>query len=695
MNQKSFPHRCPSCFAEIGEDLTECPKCGSPVPLPVNNDVLRGVVKFSFVAPLYSKPKLLFNEAGELVRVETEFRLYRGVREPAQPPFIIFDTDGYVNVKRDEYSLVRLDEENLLKIEEAVPKSVWKKVVKTHSIASLDDEDDGEESVAYRLWRAGFIVSPVPRLRDGGFLKKFDWHGFVEDIINFKGVEMDPRLKLVRRCHLMRGIKQQINPHAIIVLPGQTGKSEWYHHVGLCDDKVTANSLIGFADADAPHPGSLDGTEVCYALDQIESSGMFMIFRYLLSLLEIGEARVDMAAIPFTIHSLSPIAILSNPIGDPKSTFAVLIEKMSKNPSLGRRFGVILYDKDAVRIKKREKDLDVLKEKVALFRAVEEYALPEIKKIVNNDEVWAWLNKRNEEWIRQALNLIEPIELENENLYLFLREFIENGGAHTRGGALRAALTMNLDKIALKDYSLQEIISEAEEYLHELLRINYESIQKIAAVYQETKEEGILRLFDTLPRYMKEIVSAVELWRRSLTEKKHGSIKTPYMIYLSNINYKPESASYFSEVLKTARRSNPERYNESLKEHFQFEVKQENKDLAVWIYSLEPLPFLKVLGNLDNLDNLAKFREDNFSGEEGKKAKTERKKEDSEEKIASPKNAKISKISKMSKKGLTAQDCEFWKTSNCKAGIPSAILPDNPCPETCDRFKPRYEGAFK
>lgn len=605
--------------AEVAEKLGVAPKqvflaklklqsrLSRPLIEPKNSKTgpLRDAVKFNFIAPFYSKPRMIYDEEGLLRDVTVEFRLYRAVQEAKQPPLIIYDIEGYINPKIQEYSLAKVDSLDVTKIITATPYSLWSKLLRQHN---LENENDEEHPVE-RLWRAGVLVKPVPRLRNVDFLSEMDWRKFVNEIVDFKGIEIDWRLKLVRLTHLMRGLKQAVNPHALIVLPGQTGKSEWYKHVGICEDKVSANSLIGYADADGPRPGSVDGSILPFALDQIESSGMYTIFRYMLGLMEFGEARVDMAAFPFTIHSSSVFSILSNPLGEVKSNFAVLLEKLSKNPALGRRFGIILYDKDAVRIKRREKDMDALKEKVALFRAVEEYCLSELKKILSDERVWAWLNTRNEEFVKQSLQLIEPIEKENESLYLFLKEFVENGGSHTRGGALRASLTLNLDKIALKEYTVEELLTEAEEILTDLLKINFDSLKLIAATFQETKEQSDLRAFDMLPVYIKEIVSAVELWRRSLSENDKTELKVPLSFYLNTIDYRPQSAEYFSQIILNARKANPEKYNEILKEHFQFELKKEDKDLRVWVYSLAAIPHLKVLGNLGNLGNLVSFWE--------------------------------------------------------------------------------------
>jgi hypothetical protein len=666
--------RCAVCLAEVPPEATACPKCRAELPLPVKAGPLRDSVKFSFIAPLYSKPKLQYDGEGLLRGVETEFRLYKALREIKQPPLLIYDSDGYVNLKRHEYALSRLDADTVGKIASAAPEKLFRKLLDQHNINGEDDQTHP----AVKLWQAGVLVTPVPQLRNVDFLNSMDWRGFVEDIVHFKNVEMDPRLKLVRLTHLMRGLRQAVNPHALVVLPGQTGKSEWYKHVGVCEDKVSSNSLIGYADAEGPRPGSIDGSELPFALDQIESSGMYTIFRYMLGLMEFGEARVDMAAYPFDIHSLSVFAILSNPVGEVKSNFGVLLEKLSKNPALGRRFGIILYDKDAVRIKRREKDMDVLREKVALFRAVEEYCLPELRRILNDEKVWSWLNTRNEEFIRQALQLIEPIEADDENLYLFLKEFIENGGSHTRGGALRAALTFNLDRIALGQYEISEVLQEAEEFLTDLLEINFKSLQLIASTFQEVKDQGDLRAFDMLPTYMKEIVSAVEYWRRSLTDEERKTLSVPFSFYLNTLEYTPETADYFSQVLLNARKGNPERYNEVLKEHFSFEVKKD-KDLMVWVFDLTPMLHVKVLGNLGNLGNLEDFEGGNFfkDEEQGNAAS---------EKYAPSNTSKITKITKITKK---CGECRFWSGLKCKQHPERVVV--SPEASACENFEPKEE----
>jgi hypothetical protein len=330
--------------------------------------------------------------------------------------------------------------------------------------------------------------------------------------------------------------------------------------------------------------------------------------------MERGEALVDNASTPFSIWSKSPLIFLSNPIGDPKSQYGFLLEKLCRNPTMGRRFGIILYKKDAKTIKAREKDLKgELAEKIALFRAIEEYAFHQIKEIIFSDKVWKWLNERNEEWAGQALSLLENLPQENEELALFFKEFILNGGTHTRGGALNCAIVDNLDKIALKEYDVDDILRDAEEYLAEILRINFNSIQQITQNFREGLEDLVKRTFDTLPTYLKEIVSAIELWRRSLKEEEKEKIVLPYKLYLEQIPYKPSLWEYFSEPLKIAKRGNPSKHNDLLKRYFNLEVQKDNDDLTAIIWKLEPVQAIKPTGTfldiLDKKDNLTKIRD--------------------------------------------------------------------------------------
>jgi chaperonin cofactor prefoldin len=538
--------------------------------------VLRPAVKFKFIKLIYSKPKFIFRK-GTLIDIKTQFRVYEAFKEEAQKSVLIVDYNDYINPKRTEYSVIRVSEEKSKEI-----------------ISYLQ-----EAGVLKKITRSGkniIILQPVPRLRSIDFLRKMNWKQFIEEIIDYKNAGVDPDFKIVRKATLPRGYYQSINPHAHIVLPGSTGKSEYYSTIGQLEDKVTDNSLIGYADSKGPKPGSLDKTELPIAFDQVESLTRGNILRYLFNIMEKGEAIIDNAAHPFTIWSKSTLIFLSNPIGDPKTQYSAFLEKLCKNPTIGRRFGIILYKKDAKRITSKVKDLKgELTEKIELFRAIEEYAGPEINKIIDN--LWKWLNEQNEEWITQALSLIKGLENENEELATFLREFIINGGSHMRGAALNCAIVDNLDKIALKEYKIEDILRDAEKYLNELLRINFNSIETITQNYKKGIEEVQKRIFNTLPTYMKEIMSAIELWRRKLKNEEKEKIAIPYKLYLETIPYKPQTAQYFSNIIKDAKKANPSKYNDDLKINFGLEIKKEDNNIYAIIWNLTPTQTITPLGN--------------------------------------------------------------------------------------------------
>jgi hypothetical protein len=572
------------------------PKPGTVLLEESGDEVLRPAVKFKFIRLIFSKPIIKFDPQGNLLGVETEFRLYKAWKEEGQQPFIILDRDGYVNPKRLEYALRRVEG---VEADEILSQA--------RNVLNQDRKAVKDPSI---------LLEPVPRLKSVEFLRGMDWEAFVNEILDYKNVGVDPDFKIVRMATLPRGIIQSINPHAQVVLPGQTGKSEYYNAIGTLEDKVSDHSLVGYADTEGPKPGSLDKTELPFAFDQVESLTRGNILRYLSNIMERGEAIVDTAAQPFSIWSKSTLIFLSNPIGQPKSQYPIFLEKLCRNPTLGRRFGIILYKNEAKRIASREKDLKgELSDKIALYRAVEEYALSEIKKIVFHERVWKWLNEKNEEWVKQALTLLEDLPTENEELALFLKEFIMNGGTHTRGAALNCAIVKNLAKIALKEQDLDDLLRDAEEYLAEILRINFNSIQAITENYRQGLQDLMKRTFDTLPTYLKEIISAVELWRRNLGEEEKQRTPIPHKLLLEALPYTPKSTQYFSLILKDARKGNPGRHNPDLKAYFHLEIEKGdggNPYAVVW--SLNPITIIEPLGSWqtqgtsrDNRDNSPVF----------------------------------------------------------------------------------------
>ena len=557
---------------------------------------LRNTIKFFYMEPIYVGKETTIDRGGDLLKRKTKWKLWWASQEPGDTGVLIFDKDSFVNERRLEYALRVIDQDDLSDLSQELPVHVRKRIQVLFGTLSLEE-----------LWASGRILTPVARLRDPSILTTIDWRKeVVENIINFRGAVKHEPLKTVRRATLLRGIRQETNAHSIIVLPGQTGKSEFYRAIGILEDRATSRSLIGYADTSGPHPGSLHGCDLPFAIDQLEEAETWQILRYILGLMECGRARVDTAAHPYDIYSLSPIIFLANPLGSPTKDFTLLLLHLSRNPASGRRFGVILYDFDregykVPRIERREKDLGkLLSEKIQLFRAVEEYCRPRIEEIVSQS--WDWLNRRNLRWIESAVEAIGTLkeDADTRNLYDFLAEFIYNGNTHMRGAALNIAIVDNLDKIALNDISLDELLNAAEDALHDILEINYNSLVNIAESYEQVREKEIIRMFDTFPTYLKEIISAVEWLRRK------RELQVPLKVSLRSLPYTPDSKPYFSKVLDDAKKSNPAKYREKLKAFFGFEL---TKDLEAVIYRAKPTEGIEPLGRFGDFRSFGDFED--------------------------------------------------------------------------------------
>jgi hypothetical protein len=448
---------------------------------------------------------------------------------------------------------------------------------------------------------------PVPPLKDPELLRGLDWNALINDLINHGGAVTDQRVLLFRKATILRGLDMKVNPHFIVVLPSNTGKSEWADAVGIREDKASAVSLIGTADMDGIKPGSLHGAELPFAIDQLEESGAERLLRYLLSFMESGEAVVDNAAQPFRIRGTSIIGFYANPLGDPKNDFLYLLLHLSKNPAAGRRFGLLLYDFDRgdykvprIQLKSRSLKEDV-SESLRIFRAVEEYARKRLLRLIRNEKVWAWLTTPNSGWEKYALQVIEPLksgayDSSNEmsaeyKLFQFLYDFITQGYVHTRGAALYAAIVDLLPRIALGEFDDDPtpILDLAEEYLSQILDMNYESLQNIVENYEQNKELMAPRVYAILPKYLQAIVSACELLKPELANR---GIQTPFVLPLDLIHWEGLGFKYFSEVLKILRSRNPsqDKLNQ-IKELFGLEITEDRRSVVfLSLNSVLPVP---------------------------------------------------------------------------------------------------------
>jgi len=558
-------------------------------------------VKFFTINHFYTKTQPIVTNEGLFRGEKKLWTIYLAKEDKNYPWRFIVDQDGYVNPRILDLAVsVESNPEELKKFIDQLPKSKINfilRVLRSHGL-NVEDGDDLPQILA----QSYVFVWPVPKLRDPSILEKMGWREFTDELIAWK-CEKDERIKLVHKATLLRGIESKINPHSLQFTNAGTGKTEFYERVGHRHDKVTPRSFLGFAKSpEEMYPGVVDGTELPFGIDQIESQGAPQIMRYLFTAMEQGYGRVSSGAVEFLVKTKSSFHILGNPIGyetSPMKSFGSLIDHISYNPAIGRRFGIIVYGRDFKRVRPKTKDLTGWSQAISFFRAVEEYALPELKKISEDEDVWGWLRTPIPNYSETIKKVIEGIE--NEAVRVFLEEHALGAQHRVRAAALNVAIVENLDKISLKKYDIKDLLSEAEDHLSEFIDINVSSIVKIAEALEEEVKLYAKTFFDNLPSYMKEIVSAVELWRRTQPETN--------TINLKEIPYQPkdtETYAYFSRCInRLLKRKNVEKLNEKLQRYFNFRLKRVNKDFEVFLLNTSPCEYIEPLGTLIHLSDLS------------------------------------------------------------------------------------------
>ena len=733
--------RCSLCFAAVPEDADKCPKCGSTVfrSESSKDGPLRNVLQFfSTPTPFYvkAKPPVVVN--GELVSFETEWKLYRARLQQSAPSVFLWDRDGYLPGKQ-EAALHLVEGEDLVRIIQSLPE---KKVKELELI--LRNEwgiRKGEYEDLFDLFKSKpLIFQPVPRLKDPSVLEEIDWRGYVERLACPKPGK-DPKLVTVHMAKILMPLSMQYAPHSLEIANSNTGKTRFYDAAGIKIDKATRRAVLGFAKSPVEiYPGTINGTSLPTAFDQIESQDSYELAKYMLDILETGRALVDAGGVRFLVETKSSFAYLGNPVAkDAKVVegFKVLLNHICTNPAMGRRFGIILFATDLKTIRGKDKmtlqELEEWKRSFTLFRAVEEYAEPKLRKIIRDPKVAEWLHQPIPGYRETIYNATQ--ELDDYNLAAFFEAHAE-AEHRVRGAALQAAITFLLDKIVLEKVNIEEILEEAEDLLSEYVDINLQSIVDLCSMWDRLRVDQAKAYFENLSGYMKEIVSAI------LHHKKHNP--DAVNVQLDKIPYTPEDQEtyrYFSRCInKLKQRKKIGSLNETFRNFFGFQIERQNNSFNV-TYFEDPKPpeDLKLIGKYGTFNRLTDLtisplsKTDTSSGEAGKQDSKEANRKNglslktvkrlkrlngekikncrsckhlgryrddprpfcnwlqsflSEESMNQPCEAFTDKFS------VTCESCEFFHTSKCVMDHPELIQPSATYAATCPNYKPKWEGAF-
>ena len=625
------------------------------------SEPLRDVHNFVKLNCIYTKPKFPFLIENELIDLGKEWSLYEAYYTwDHSPPILIYDEEGFVNPRRLDYALTKLEPEEIENILQSLPKSILKRVISIIGmwgipIVRQKDEDEGLfiHNLSYKA--QDIFYRPVPILRDPNCLKEIEWRDYVErDVISY-GVEVDYRIKMIREATIMRGLEPRYNPHVLAVTNTGTGKSQIYKVAGEHYVRITDVSFIGTAYSKKDVvPGILHNSEYPICLGQLESQNKDQVAKFLFDYMEDGEAPWVAAGVSFRVKGKATLIFAANPLGSQtEEKFREILDMLTHNPALGRRFGIILYSTDLKPVRKKlsAKEEEKWRENIKFFRAVEEYARPELFKIVKNKRVEDWLNTPIPGYEEKVKDLVMTIDDDR------IREFFE---AHAlaqvlvRAASLNATLLYNLDKIALKEYSIEELLREAEERLKAYMNLNLESIAIIASSMEEMKEYRVQSFFHGLPEYLRHIISAIEHYRRWVRKEFSGKGQIPEelkRIGLDKLPYIPNSKTYthFSRCISNLRKKRRELDRDLFREVLKIDIIPKGKHFEVEVLSWDPLP-IEPLGILHPPDRFIDFISFIVSSDSGKRVVVPQNEKQNE------KQEKVDKSSKKGEESITPRD---------------------------------------
>ena len=552
------------------------------------------VVNFYLLQHLHTRTKLI-KDHGILTGVEPLGTIHLAVKENEYPPIIIVDKEHMVTEKNKEYALFPLNEKTEL-LEYLIGVSPKTKMKLFDALKENGaDVDPKEDNLVNVMARSGIVFKPVQRIRHIYELEEIDWPQFVERLIRWDATEKDPRLNLAHKAQLLSGIESRLNAHALICTNAGTGKSIHYHINGVLIDKATRNAFLGYAKSPSEvYPGTVDGENLPIGIDQIEV-GNWGIMDFMFNVMEYGEGTVSSGAVKFTVKSNAPFAFMANPISDKQDIekgFGAILEHLTRNPAIGRRFGVFCYGTDYNVLTNRStpESLDHWRYQNTFFRAIEAAAKNELSKIMKTKGVWDWINKEIPGY-QQAFNKITDKAITN-NVRTLFREHGKAGQSRVRAAALQCSLVDHLQDIVLKRYIVSDILEHAEETLSSITALNLESANNIIQNVGNEQKLFAEHWLELSPAYLKEIVYAVETCRRN------GILG--YSFSLNDIEYKPcsDSYSHLSQCISklSKRKRGIAQFNEQCKKHFGFSFRPEGTQLIIFLENKTPIKWLEIPG---------------------------------------------------------------------------------------------------
>ena len=502
---------------------------------------------------------------------EKSYSLYRASMTAKSDRILILDTDGLITPGVSKYPLVPVPSTFLLDLTQN-EKREFEKTTKD------------EKELIKNIFR------PVYRLK-GEFEMEVDWKEFINQLINYRA-EKDPRLATVFKALLLRGFVMKYSPHAVIATNPAAGKSAFLGHVGKRYEKVSANSLIGYAKGNEEvHHGVIDEQKFCVTIEEVEAQMFGNFFSFLLTFLEEGKATVSTGGVEFSESGTCPFAITANPNAldiNKEDSARLLFTKLSTNHlALGRRIGLLIFGNDYKTVVSQGSFND---DEWSLFfefyRAIEEKCTATIMRDI-------YLNPAVENWLETPIDgydkdTMKMFQVQDDVVKDFLSAHFDSAFRHIRGGALAIAIVDNLDKIYqvaelqtfLPEKTLQTIMQDAETALETLTAINMESITNMVSTIQKS-DELTQMVFRSLSKPLREVVL--------LAQKIKEGTPTTITFQISRLSYPLTFYTTTDLLLKGLSKIHAEAFNDILSTSFGFTIEPVNNEPTIVLKNTEKI----------------------------------------------------------------------------------------------------------
>lgn len=555
---------------------------------------LNPIIQFTILEHLYTKT-ILKPSSGNYLGMKPIYSIHQAKQEIEYPSIIIFDKKGYIDNTDKELALTVIDEETQIReyINFISPKS--KKTIKQTLEQNGYPTPKDDNELVKSLTRSHICYRPITKIRDIWKTENINWQEFITKIIQWEATNKDPRLNAIHKAQLLEGLDPRLNAHALVVLNAGVGKSIHFHIHGVQIDKATRKSFLGFAKSpDEIYPGTVANSKRPIGIDQIEV-GEWGILDFMFNVMEYGEGTVSAGATKFTVKSMAPFTLNANPIEDklePEKNFGYVLDHLTKNPAIGRRFGIIAYgtDYNVLNTKSSPESLRAWKKASSFFRAIEQYAKPTLNKIKENPDIWEWLNKPIPGY-REKIEAVTKT-CQDSTIRQFFREHGKAGQSRVRAAALQCSLVDHLQDIAFERHTIEGILDHAEDILPTFIQVNIESANNIVRNTRNITKFNAETFLNSQPAYIKEIIYAIEFTRR---QDLLGHVFT-----LNDTEYKPQSNgyTYISQCVTklAARKRGIVQLNSDLKRHFKFHFELKNRVLEIIFHDKNPVPWMQIPG---------------------------------------------------------------------------------------------------